>query len=99
MKEDISSRQIQKIPKKNYREEIRKLYAASNSNQVAITKPDLEDFVITDAIPALKSFPFSAFRKYFEGEEKIPLIEKDLDEDNGIFRRWVKPFKKKDTKT
>ena len=60
---------------------------------------DLEDVVITDAIPALRAFPFSAFRKYFEGEEKIPLIEKDLDEDNGIFRRWVKPFKKKDTKT
>ena len=70
-----------------------------NPNQDEITKPDLENFVISDAIPALRSFPFSALIKYPEGEEKIPLLEENLDEGNGIFKRWAKPFKKKDTKT
>ena len=53
---------------------------------------------ITTLLPTLRSFQPDIL-KHVEGDENIPLLGNDLDVENGVFRRWVKPFRKKDTKT
>ena len=43
--------------------------------------------------------PFKAPRNDPQGEAYKPLLENDFAEYNGLLSRWVKPFKKQDTKT
>ena len=61
------------------------------------TKFEIKD-AITILLPTLRSFQPDIL-KHVEADENSPLLGNDLDVENGLFRRWVKPFRKKDTKT
>ena len=53
---------------------------------------------ITTLLPTLRSFQPDIL-KHVEGDENSPLLGNDSDVENGLFRRWLKPLRQKDTKT
>ena len=73
------------------------------SGREEIRKPDSKDKIqiidaITTVLPSLKGFR-PDIPKNIEGDENTPLLENDFDGGNGLFTRWSKPFRKKETKT
>ena len=74
------------------------------SDREEIREPDSKDKIqiidaITTVLPSLKGFR-PDIPKNIEGDENTPLLTKnDFDEENGLFNRWAKPFRKKETKT
>ena len=76
----------------------------ANSNQIENSKRKSQDskdkIQINDTVITILRNSFQAdFLKRVEGDEHSPLLGKDIDGEEGLFRRWVKTFKKKDTKT
>ena len=60
-------------------------------------KADSKVKTLKDALITI--VPFKALRTDSQGEAYKPLLENDFAEYNGLLSRWVKPFKKQETKT